>query len=341
MQHTEKSAFTSADVYARIDLHLHLDGSLSPKTVRKLAGMQGIPIPEKESELLSLLKVDASCRDLNEYLAKFDFPLSLLQTEEAIYEAVFSLAETLSDQGLFYAEIRFAPQLHVKKGLSQKEVIEAAICGLHKSAFHAGLILCTMRGEDNAKANLETVHLAKEYLGKGVCAMDIAGAEALFPTGNFEHLFKEANAADIPFTIHAGEAVGPESVYKALAFGAKRIGHGVRSMEDARLVEKLAKEKIPLELCPTSNLNTNIFDTLADYPIRAFLQAGVPVTVNTDNMTVSDVTLKTEFQRLTDTFSLSHEELYTLMQNAADAAFAPPDVKEWLYASIKNIGGCK
>lgn len=324
----------AAKNYALIDLHLHLDGSLPLHTVRELASMQGVSLPESNRELLERLQVDEDCKDLNEYLSKFFFVLSLLQRRDAIVTAAYHLAEELRQQGLLYSEIRFAPQLHTEKGLSQREVVEAAIEGIRKSDFHANLILCCLRNDCNRKENLETVHLAKAYLGKGVCAVDLAGAEALFPTADFAEEFALANELGVPLTIHAGEAAGPESVVDALAFHPRRIGHGVRSMEDAMLVERLAREGIPLELCPTSNLNTHIFAGIGAYPIRQFLRAGVRVTVNTDNMTVSGVTLESEYQRLMDTFSLTAPELETLVRNAAASAFASAEEKAWLSTQL-------
>lgn len=324
----------AAKNYSLIDLHLHLDGSLPLHTVRELASMQGVSLPESDRELMARLQVDEDCKDLNEYLEKFFFVVSLLQRKDAITTAAYQLAEELGQQGLLYAEIRFAPQLHTEKGLSQREVVEAAIEGIRKSDFHANLILCCLRNDCNRKENLETVHLAKTYLGKGVCAADLAGAEALFPTADFAEEFTLANALGVPLTIHAGEAAGPESVVDALAFHPMRIGHGVRSMEDGVLVDRLAREGVPLELCPTSNLNTHIFGCMGEYPLRQFLSAGVRVTVNTDNMTVSGVTLESEYQRLMDTFSLTASELETLVRNAAAASFAGPEEKAWLDAQL-------
>ena len=317
--------------YGLIDLHLHLDGSLSLASVRELAAMQDIEIEEDDAALLRKLQVSPTCRDLNEYLEKFDFPCSLLQTQAAITRSVSNLCAELADQGLLYAEIRFAPQLHLLKGLDQRQVVEAAIAGLDRKQFKANLILCCMRGSDNHEANLETVRAASQFVGKGVCAVDLAGAEALFPTENFEDLFALARELGVPYTIHAGEADGPESVYTALRFGAKRLGHGVRSVEDGALVARLAAEGVALELCPTSNLNTSIFEKIEDYPLRQLMAAGVKVTVNTDNMMVSGVTLASELEKL----DLTKDELRILAKNAGEACFASPAVKEWLIGQIE------
>ncbi len=319
-----------------IDLHLHLDGSLSVKSVKELAAMQNIEIPEKEEELLKLLRVNEDCRDLTEYLEKFAFPGMLLQTKEAIALSVYNLQEELKEQGLIHAEIRFAPQLHTHKGLTQTEVVEAAIEGLNKSDFSAQLILCCMRGNDNHEENIETVKVAKEFLGKGVCSIDIAGAEALFPTENFGDLFALAKELEIPYTIHAGEAAGPESVYKALEYGTKRLGHGVRSLEDPALIEKIVKENITLEVCPTSNLHTCMFPAIEDYPIRKLMDAGVRVCVNTDNMTVSNVTLDSEMRKLTAAFDLTDEEIKSFARNAVFACFADEATKKELLEKIEK-----
>ena len=319
-----------------IDLHLHLDGSLSVKSVKELAALQNIEIPENEEELLKQLRVNDDCKDLTEYLEKFAFPGKLLQTKEAIALSVYNLQEELKEQGLIHAEIRFAPQLHTHKGLSQREVIEAAIEGLNRSDFSAGLILCCMRGNDNHEENIETVKAAKEFLGKGVVCVDIAGAEALFPTENFKDLFDLAKELEIPYTIHAGEADGPKSVWKALEFGTKRLGHGVRSLEDPALVEKIVSEGITLELCPTSNIHTCMFPSIEEYPLRKLMDAGVKVTINTDNMTVSNISLAKEFGKLIPAFDLTDEEIKGFARNAVNACFASEETKKVLLEKIEK-----
>ena len=304
-----------------IDLHLHLDGSLSLNAVKRLAKMQNIAIDSDDSALMKKLTVSADCRDLNEYLEKFDFPLSLLQTAEAVSESVYMLLEELKAQGLIYAEIRFAPQLHCRGGLSQDDVVRAAVDGLNRSDFNAKLILCCMRGADNHSENIETVDTAEKYLEKGVCAIDLAGAEGLYPTSGFEDIFALASKKNIPFTIHAGEADGADSVRVAVKFGARRIGHGVRAAEDDELMRELAEKKITLELCPTSNLNTCVISDISEYPIKRLMDAGVRVTVNTDNMTVSHTTVRREMELVANAFGFDEDVINTLTKNAFDAAF--------------------
>ena len=309
-----------------IDLHLHFDGSLLPRTVLELAREQGIRLPAEEPDELKLfLTAPEDCKSLNEYLEKFDLPLLVLQTKEAIRKGMYTLVSSLKEQGMLYAEIRFAPQLHTRKGLSQEQVVKAAVLGMQEamagSFFKAKLILCCMRGADNREENLQTVRTAAAFLGRGVAAADLAGAEALYPTADYEEVFALARELSLPFTIHAGEADGAESVEAAIRMGASRIGHGVRAGEDARLLEELRERRIPLEMCPSSNVQTKAVPSLLEHPILEFLRKGLIVTVNTDNMTVSDTTVEREFGLLREKLGMTQEEHRQLLLNATDAAF--------------------
>ncbi|MBQ7895877.1 MAG: adenosine deaminase [Oscillospiraceae bacterium] len=322
--------------YALMDLHLHLDGSQPLSSIKELAAMQNISIPE-DDEPIKLIRVSPDCRDLTEYLEKFAFPLSLMQTEEAISKSVYNLCAHLKDQGLIYCEIRFAPQLHCQKGLSQAQVIEAAIDGARKAPIPCSLILCSMRGNDNQEANLETVRLTAKYLGDAVKATDLAGAEALFPTENFRELFDLAQELKIPYTIHAGEADGPDSIKAALSMGTKRIGHGVNCRNDKELMKKLADENVLLELCPTSNLHTCIFSDISQYPINTFLENGIKFSINTDNMAVSGTCLEQEWKLIQSSFKLSHEQIKEILLNTAKASFADAETKAKIISHIESI----
>ena len=304
-----------------IDLHLHLDGSLSVASVRHLAAMQQMELPDSDEALTALLQVNKDCKSLTEYLKCFDFALSFLQTKEAIEESVATLLDECRQLDMQYVEVRFAPQLHLKNGLTQREVIQAAVKGQHRSTLPSGLILCCMRGENNHEQNMETIKLAAEFMDQGVCAVDIAGDEAHFPLENYTEEFALAKRLGVPFTIHAGEADGPESVWKALFFGATRIGHGVRSVEDPELLAELARRGTVLELCPTSNLNTCIFERIEDYPLRELLDTGVKVTINSDNMTVSATNVRKELELMKTVFALTEAEIQQLKQTAAEAVF--------------------
>ncbi len=305
-----------------VDLHIHLDGALSLNNIRELANLQGIRIPSCDKKIEEKIMVSSNCRDLNEFLKKFAFPCSLLQTKEGITRAIRNLQEELKAQGLIYAEIRFAPQKSMERGLSQEEVVLAALEGLSQSDFMANLIVCCMRDQNNEVENMETIRLAKKYQKKGICAFDLAGAEGLYPTRNFKKLFDYGKKLGVPYTIHAGEAAGPESVEKAVSFGARRIGHGVRAAEDEQLLKILAEKKITLELCPTSNLNTGVFSDISDFPIRKLMEAGVCVTINTDDPAISGTSLRKEWELIVKTFLLNEQEQKELIKNAIRASFA-------------------
>lgn len=311
-----------------IDLHLHLDGSLPPSLLLHLAQAEGVVLPGRtERELIPYLTAPKNCTSLNEYLEKFSLPVSCMQSPQTLKESARGLALALARQHIIYAEIRFAPQLHQQKHLTQKQVIEAVHQGLtlaqkEAPSLKTNLILCCMRGEDNQEANRETVRLAAEFLENGVCAVDLAGAEALYPTEHFSDLFQYAKSLSIPFTIHAGEAAGPESIKAALSFGAKRLGHGVRVIEDPLLCEEILQKQIPLELCMTSNLQTKALPEKTRYPLLTLLRQGVRVTVNTDNMTVSGTTIEHEFSALR-AMGMTAQEEKQLLFHAAEAAFLP------------------
>ena len=307
---------------AWIDLHLHLDGSISLKTARKLAGMQGIPFPYTDEELRSAMSVMGNCRNLNDYLERFSLPCSLLHIREALYLCMYELLDELYAQGLKYAEVRFAPQLSTEEGLSQYEVVKIVLRAIEDAPLPCGLILSMMRGEDNHAQNLETIEVAKAFHGKGVVAVDLAGAEALYPTRLFKEEFEAVRAAGLPLLIHAGEAAGAESVREAIEAGAVRIGHGVRALEDPEVVRMLSERKILLELCPTSNLNTAIFPSYEAYPLRRLMDAGVRVSINTDNMTVSNTTLHKEWRYMIEAFRLTDEEIQRIVHDTIEASFA-------------------
>lgn len=312
-----------------IDLHLHLDGSLTPSIVTKLAALQGITLPVSgQEELKKLLSVPKECTSLNGYLKCFDLPLSLLQTRKALSLSVSLLLEHLSYLSYEYCELRFAPQLHTKQGLSQKEVVEAALSGLKEyktknadSSLNAVFILCMMRGTSNQNENFETIEVAREFLGKGVVALDLAGAEGLFPTKKYAKEFETAREYGIPFTIHAGEADGAESVRTAILFGAKRIGHGIRAREDKEVMKLLKEKKIPLELCPSSNLQTKAVDSIKNYPLKEFLDYGIVVTINSDNLMVSDTNVEKELELIQKEFGLSEDEMKQIRDNSRNARF--------------------
>ncbi len=308
-----------------IDLHLHLDGSLRPETVWEFLSKKNTIDFSDKNKIVQELSVGEDCKDLNEYLKKFEYPTRVLQNQEAMERAVKELGIDVFQQEITYAEIRFAPQLSMREGMSIDQAVEAAIQGAEIAekqceGLRLGLILCCMRG-DNHSYNLQTVEAAKKYIGKHVCALDLAGAEALYPTDLFEEEFRLAKKYDIPYTIHAGEAAGAESIWRALELGASRIGHGIRAIEDSSLVDYLARHEIPIEVCPISNRQTKVFPEGENYPLKELLLNGVHATLNTDNMTVSNTTLEKERKYIKKYCDITKKDIRLMEEYSKKAAF--------------------
>ena len=321
-----------------IDLHLHLDGAITLDIAKNIAKMQNIDLPaESDEELEKLLTVPADCKSLNDFLKCFDLPLSLMQTPEGMSEAVRLVSDNIKNQGVVYAELRFAPQSHTQKGMTQEDAILAALDGLKKTDLKANLILCCMRGEGNEEKNQETLELAKKYLVEdgGVVALDLAGAEELYPTENYRELFAKASEYGVPFTIHAGEAAGADSVALAVEYGAKRIGHGVRSYEKPEVIQLLKEKGVFLEMCPTSNRQTHAIHDMSSYPLIDYLNQGIKVTLNTDDMGIEGTTLADEYRYMEQEFHLTAEQEKILLNNAIDGAFTSDEVKR----ELRNLLG--
>ena len=313
-----------------IDLHAHLDGAITVGVAKQLAEAQGITLPTTDdAELLDLLSVPETCTSLNDFLTCFEQPLSLLQTPTGLRDAVRLVTSEMASEGVAYTELRFAPQVHGLDGMTQEEAIRAALAGLADAAIPANLILCCMRGAGNEAANEETIELASKYLVEdgGVVALDLAGAEALFPTYNYLDLFGRARELGVPYTIHAGEAAGPGSVRDALKMGAARIGHGVRAATDEALVDELVERGTPLEMCPTSNRQTYAVPSMDDYPLADYLDRGVCVTLNTDDKAIERTTLAQEFAYAERELGVTPEQLDTMTENAVEAAFTSDDTR--------------
>ncbi len=327
---------------ALVDLHLHLDGSISFESAKELASVQGLP-QKSDSELYELMCAGSDCHSLNDFLTKFDYSCSLLQTEQGITLAVSNLLHELKEDGLIYTEIRFAPQKSMERGLTMEQVVEAAIAGLDDSLLPCRLILCCMRGNESDvnEANIKTIDMAAKYLGKGVAAADLAGAEALFPTRDYTQLFSYAKEKNVPFVIHAGEAEGrvsgTESIRDALAMGATRISHGVLAYKDEEMMDELAAGRVPMTLCPTSNICTELFTDISKFPYRQFMQKGLNFCINTDDMTVENVDLRHEYELVRSAFGMTKQDAVTLLGNAVNMSFAPDSLKQSLMQQIKRF----
>ncbi|WP_079709597.1 adenosine deaminase [Paraliobacillus ryukyuensis] len=321
-----KQAYSFIKQLPKVDLHLHLDGSVKPKTLLELARAQGVTLPTQSiADLSSYMSVGDNCTSLAEYLRPFDLVAKVLQTKQALERVAYELVEQAKQDNCAYIEVRFAPQQHREQGLQLEEVLNAVMKGLTKGSCMFGVetrvITCCMRHHD-AEVNKEVIRVAAKYLNKGLVAVDLAGDENSFPTSLFRDTFALANQLEIPITIHAGEAAGAESIKEAVKqLGAARIGHGVRLTEDDKLLHEIKKREIPLEMCPISNLQTKATDGWGHYPIRYYFDQGIKVTVHTDNMTVSDTCITKEFSILMDHFHFTITELNQLTINAIDASF--------------------
>ena len=313
-----------------IDLHLHLDGSLSEQDFLYLAKKEGICLGK---EFPNNIYVPMDCKSLEEYLMRFDLPLLLLQSKENIAHATSSLVRRLYKMGYIYAEIRFAPQLHMQKGLTQLEVAKAALAGLEEAlkecdGFEANLLLCCMR-HGTEEVNMETIEVANKLKGTRVVGVDLAGAEAMHPSSYYKNIFDLAKKYRLNITIHAGEATGSDEVMMALDNGATRIGHGVH-LDTEKDGPRAKKEDICFEFCPTSNLQTKSLKSYSDVPFKAFREKGLAITINSDNMTVSNTDVYQEFKHLYQTFQLNETEVYRLLRNSIVHAFTDEKTKEKL-----------
>lgn len=314
----------------KLELHCHLDGSLSLEYVRKQLGKE---------VLLSDLQVAEDCKNLAEYLEKFEIPLKCLQSEESLRMAGYDFIRSVAQENIRYVEVRFAPMLSVHDGMKAERVIQSVLEGLEmgKREYNVeyNVIVCAMRHHPE-KQNLEMLKSARLFLGEGVCAADLAGNEAAFPMSGFMNLFTEVKKMDMPFTLHAGECGSAQNIIDSINVGAARIGHGI-AMRQKPDVQKLCREKrVGIEMCPVSNLQTRAVRCPEEYPLREFLDAGLFVTVNTDNRTVSGTSITKELAFIQKTYNIRDDEVERLLKNAVDISFADDSVKHRL---LTEIGG--
>lgn len=315
-------------VLPKVELHCHLDGSLSKAFIEKQLG---------RSVRTEELSVAEDCRNLAEYLEKFSLPGLCLTDENGLEEAGYDVLKSMSEENICYAEIRFAPLLHANEKMGCDRVIEAVLRGMErgKEAFGIdyGVITCAMR-HHSEEDNRRMIKTARTYLGQGVCAADLAGAEASYPMSEFMNLFEETHKLGMPFTLHAGECGSIANIVDSVNVGAGRIGHGIAMRGNKAVQEELKRKQIGIEMCPISNLQTKSVQSTTEYPIREFLDAGLRVTVNTDNRTVSNTTMAKELEFVQKTYGIQDDEILLLMKNAVDAAFAEDAVKEKLYQKL-------
>ncbi len=307
----------------KVELHLHLDGAVPIEYISNIS-------KESIDSLKSKMIAPDKCLDLGDYLTRFNTPGEYMQTKENLSNIAELVVNYLETQNVIYAEIRFAPMFHTNEGLSYDEVVESVLAGLKRNErVKTNLILCMMRGLPKEN-NLKTIEVAEKYLGKGVCSLDIAGDEGKYPLNEFINLFELANEKKIPFTIHAGETGSFENIDLAISLGAKRIGHGISSIKSEKTLKSIIDNNVLLEICPTSNLQTNNVDIYENHPIKCLYDNNIKVCINTDNTTVSNITLNEEYQKLADTFKFTKEDFTKMNIEAIKHAFITGEEKEQL-----------
>lgn len=316
----------------KIELHLHLDCSLSYEVVQQIA-----PSISYETYRESFI-APPKCTDLADYLTRAVSGTALMQTKAELRLVTLDLFRQLKNDHVIYAEIRFAPLLHLEKGLTPVEVVQtvndAAAEGMAETGIKGGVILCTLRHYTEAQS-METVRLVEQFSGTHVVGFDIAADEAGFPIDNHVRAFAYAKEKGLHVTAHAGEAKGAESVWETLKnFHPTRIGHGVRSAEDPELMAYLKQAGIHLEVCPTSNVQTDVVATIKDHPADFIYRSGVSMSVNTDCRTVSAVTLTHEYHVLQEEFEWDKAHFLKCNLEAIEHAFTSSEVKAALRAKI-------
>ena len=334
-------------------LHDHLDGGLRPATILDLADAHGYrDLPTGDAgELATWFRRGANRRALSLYLETFTHTVGVMQHAEACHRVAAECAADLADDGCVYAEVRFAPDLHTSKGMSLDEVIEVVLAGFADGSAGTALtiraLITAMRTDDNSKAVAEA---AVRFRERGVVSFDIAGREAGYPPTLHLEAFQFLQRENFHFTIHAGEAFGPASIWEAIQFcGAERLGHGVRIVDDivaeaggparlGRLASFVRDRRIPLEVCPTSNVHTGAVADIAEHPIGLLRDLGFRVTVNTDNRLMSGVSMTSEMVALHSAFSWGLGDLRWLTINAMKSAFLPFDERLGLINDVIKPG---
>ncbi len=318
----------------KIELHCHLDGSMRIDTTQSLLTEQGRQYSQEE--LHELLQAPMDCPSLADYLKRFDLPIQCIQTKEGLFVSAYDLAKDAANENVKYMEVRFAPSFSTQEGLSICEIIESVENGLRKAReefdIHTGIIVCGMRNL-SMDTNISMLKQARELFGEGVVACDLAGDENAYPTSQFVDFFETAKKFGMPFTIHSGECGSIENIKVAIELGAKRLGHGIAMAKDEELMRFCAQKRIGVELCPTSNLQTKAVLSMEEYPFRKFWDAGVLLSVNTDNRTVSGTSMTQEIQFLSDRYELDEEVWKKIYKDSVEMSFANDDSKNALLAA--------
>jgi adenosine deaminase len=312
----------------KTDLHVHLDGSLRLETILDLAKTAHIELPASdESGLRAAIGCGNHFGSLVEYLRGFDITLRVMQTEESLERIAFELAEDAHRENVRYMEVRYAPMLHTRLGLKLTRVVEAVLAGLRRAretyGIQSNVILCGIRNI-SAESSYQMAELAVAYKGRGVVGFDLAGAEADFPAKHHRKAFQLVRDNNINCTIHAGEAYGPESIAQAIhVCGAHRIGHGCRLRENGDLLHYVTDHRIPLECCPSSNVQTGAVATLESHPLKLYFDLGVRVTINTDNRLITDTSVSKELFLVHRTLGVPFADIKAMIVAGFKSSFQP------------------
>ena len=318
----------------KIELHIHLDCSLSYETVKRLRPETTI------DDFNNNFKASKSCSSLKQYIKCADNAISLMQSKESLELVMEDFFNQLIEDNVIYCEIRFAPLLHTEEGLNSREVLNIICNSMNilskESGVITGLILCTLR-HYSKEQSMETVKLVEEFKGKGVLGFDIAADEAGYPLDNHIDAFKYAVQNDINCTAHAGEAKGPESIWETIdKLKVKRIGHGVNCMKDPNLVKFLSENNYHLEVCVSSNIKTKTFNKIEDHPISQINKSSISMSINTDGRTISDTDLTNEYKLVSKKFGWSIEEFKKCNLEAIKHAFISDEIKTLLTHKINK-----
>ena len=319
----------------KAELHVHLDGCLRPQTMIELAAEAGVTLPAADPEALAQAMLVRNASSLEEYLERYQHTLALLQTASALERVAYEFVIDVARENVRYVEVRFGPALHTP-ALSLSQAIEAPLAGIRRASKETGtrvsLIVCALRTMPPSISN-DVAHAAVDYRDEGVVAFDLAGSEHGHPARDHAAAFNHASSHGLNCTCHAGEGYGPESVRQALHdCGAKRIGHGTRILEDPALEDYVRDQRIPLEVCISSNVHTRTVGGYEEHPVRRYLDEGCVVTLNTDGRLMDGVSLTDEFWLAHTKLGFTREEIDRVILNSFESAFLPEADKAELVA---------
>jgi adenosine deaminase len=323
----------------KAELHCHLDGSVRPATLLELGREYKKPMPRDDAESLAeFMRVD-DARSLEDYLARFDVTLSVMQTAEALERIAYELSIDAAADGVKYIEVRYAPVLNTREGMSLDEAVESAIRGLERAERDGGAmarVLVTGLRHLSPDSSLELARLAVAYKHRGVVGFDLAGGELGNPAAPHAAAFAYAREHDLACTCHAGEGAGASYVREAIhVCGAHRIGHATHLIEDDSLTQYVNDRRIALEICLTSNVQTHAVESYQEHPLRRYFDRGVNVVLNTDNRLMSGTTLTDEYMHAASTLSFTFDELSEIALNGFSSAFISFEERERLISNAK------